>query len=192
MLAYSSVAHTGFLLTGVLGVQAASALGTDEVTSLQAVLFYLAVYGAATIAAFGALTMVRQSGVEVTSLAGWAGLGRKSPLLAGVMGLLLLSFAGIPLTSGFVGKWAVFAAAWGGGYGWLVVVAVLVSLVTAFFYLRVIVSMFFSEPADGPEVTEAGFPTLIAVTVGVAVTVAAGIVPGPLLELAGRAGEFVR
>ncbi|MFW6598251.1 NADH-quinone oxidoreductase subunit NuoN [Propionibacteriaceae bacterium Y2011] len=193
MLAYSSIAHAGFILTAFVGAhQANSGAGEGSITSLQAVLFYLGVYGVSTIAAFAVLTMVRERGVEVTSLAGWAGLGKKSPLLAAVFGFLLLSFAGIPLTSGFIGKWAVFAAAWGGGYAWLVVVAVVVSLVTAFFYLRIIVSMFFSEPSDGPEVVEAGLPTLIAVAIGVVVTLGAGVVPGPLLELAGRAGEFVR
>src|SRR5690606_3844199 len=102
------------------------------------------------------------------------------------------SFAGIPLTSGFIGKWVVFAAAWGGGYGWLVIVAVLVSVVTAVFYFGIIVSMFFGEPAESSEVVEPSIPTLLAVAIGIAVTFIAGVVPGPLLELAAKAGEFVR
>ena len=111
MLAYSSVAHTGFLLTGVLGVQAASALGTDEITSLQAVLFYLATYGLATVGAFAIVTLVRDAGGEATAFSKWAGLGKRSPLVAGAFAFLLLSMAGIPLTAGFVGKWAVFEVA---------------------------------------------------------------------------------
>ena len=94
--------------------------------------------------------------------------------------IFLLSFAGIPLTSGFIGKWAVFAAAWNGGAEWLVVVAVVISVVAAFFYIRVIVLMFFSEPADGPvtEVIRPGWTTLAAVGVGVVATVALGCSPG--------------
>lgn len=193
MLAYSSIAHAGFILTAVVGAhQAGSGAAAGSITSIQAVLFYLAVYGAGTVAAFGVVTLVRDRGVESTNLKDWAGVGRKSPILAAVFGLLLLSFAGIPLTSGFIGKWAVFAAAWAGGYWWLVIVAAVVSVVTAFFYLKIIVSMYFSAPAEGPEVVEAGFPTLIAVGVGVVVTLVAGVFPGPLLELAAKAGEFIR
>ncbi|HIT74313.1 MAG TPA: NADH-quinone oxidoreductase subunit NuoN [Candidatus Avipropionibacterium avicola] len=193
MLAYSSIAHAGFILTAVVGAyQTGSGAPDGAVTSIQSVLFYLAVYGASTIAAFALLTMVRDRGIEATNLSDWAGLAKKSPRVAAAFGFLLLSFAGIPLTSGFIGKWAVFAAAWGGGYAWLVVVAVLVSLVTAFFYLKVIVSMFFAEPAESSEVVEPSIPTLLAVAVGVAVTFVAGVVPGPLLELAAKAGEFVR
>ena len=106
-------------------------------------MFYLIAYGFAVVAAFAIVTMVRDSAGEVNSLSGWAGLGRTNPLLAGIFGFLMLSFAGIPLTGGFIGKWAVFSAAWRGGYWWLVLAAVLFSLVAAYFYLRVIVVMFF-------------------------------------------------
>ena len=193
MLAYSSIAHAGFLLTAVSGAyQAQTGAQPGQITSLSAVLFYLAVYGFSTIGAFAVITMVRHNGGEVTTMAGWAGLGKKSPLVAGVFSLFLLSFAGIPLTSGFIGKWAVFAAAWSGGAYWLVIVAVLLSIIAAFFYVRVIVLMYFSDPADGPAVVPAGLPTLFAVGVGAVVTLALGIYPAPLLALAEHAGEFVR
>ena len=105
----------------------------------------------------------------------------------------MLSFAGIPLTSGFVGKWAVFAAAWSGGVQWLVVVAVVISVVAAFFYIRVIVLMFFADPGKvATSVVRPGWTTLTAVGVGVVATVAFGIFPGPLLALAQQAGEFIR
>ena len=105
----------------------------------------------------------------------------------------MLSFAGIPLTSGFIGKWAVFAAAWSGGAHWLVVVAVVISVVAAFFYIRVIVLMFFSEPSGADtQVVRPGWTTLAAVGVGVVATVAFGVFPGPLLGLAQHAGEFIR
>ncbi|WP_425310350.1 NADH-quinone oxidoreductase subunit NuoN [Ammonicoccus fulvus] len=194
LLAYSSVAHAGFLLTAVVGAaQAETGVGTGQLTSVGAVMFYLAAYGVATVGAFAIVTMVRNSGGEVTSIDGWAGLGRKSPGMAAAFALFLLSFAGIPLTSGFIGKWAVFAAAWNGGYGWLVVVAVLVSLVAAYIYLRLILVMFFSAPADDDiEVVTPSWMTSSVVAVGCIITVLLGILPGPLLDVATMAGEFLR
>jgi len=110
-----------------------------------------------------------------------------------VFALFLLSFAGIPLTSGFIGKWAVFTSAWFGGAQWLVVVGVVMSVIAAFFYIRVIVLMFFSDPVQvAPEVVRPGWTTLTAVGVGVVATVALGVFPGPLLDLAQSAGEFLR
>jgi NADH-quinone oxidoreductase subunit N len=150
-------------------------------------------YGAATIGAFALLTTVRDSGGEATLLSSWTGLGRRSPLVGLAFSIFLLSFAGIPLTSGFIGKWTVFAAAWFGGAHWLVVVAVLMSVIAAFFYIRVIVLMFFSDPVSvAPQVVRPGWTTLAAVGVGVVATVALGIFPGPLLDLAHHAGEFLR
>ena len=124
LLAYSSVAHTGFILTGVLGVQATSDLAPGEVSALQAVLFYLATYGFATLGAFAIVSLVRDSAGEVTALDRWAGLGKESPIVAGVFAFLLLAMAGIPLTSGFVGKLAVFSVALAAGAWPVVVVAV--------------------------------------------------------------------
>jgi NADH-quinone oxidoreductase subunit N len=136
--------------------------------------------------------MVRNSTGEATLLSSWVGLGRRSPLAAGVFSLFMLSFAGIPLTSGFIGKWAVFATAWAGGARWLVVVSVVISVIAAFFYIRVIVLMFFTDPAaEVSQVVRPGWGTLATVGVGVIATVAFGIFPGPLLALAQQAGEFI-
>jgi len=118
MLAYSSIAHAGFLLSGVV------ALNKD---GLAASLFYLFAYGFATLAAFGIITLIRDSTGEVTDLNRWVGLGRKSPLVSAAFAFLLLSFAGIPLTAGFVGKFAIFSAAYKSGNISLVVVGVLAS-----------------------------------------------------------------
>jgi NADH-quinone oxidoreductase subunit N len=184
MLAYSSIAHAGFVLTGVL------AIGRNGVS---ATLFYLVAYGFTTIGAFAVVTLVRDSGGEATHLSQWAGLGRRSPVVAGVFGLFLLAFAGIPLTSGFTGKFAVFSAAASGGAAVLVVVGVLASAVAAFFYVRIIVLMFFSDPAaDGPAVAVPSAFTTAAVALGVAVTIVLGIAPQPLLDLADRASTFLR
>jgi NADH-quinone oxidoreductase subunit N len=190
MLAYSAIAHSGFLLTGFVGAQAG---GVGQITSVQAVLFYLVTYGFMTVAAFAIVTMVRDAGGEATSLSRWAGLGKESPVVAGVFAFLLLGMAGIPLTSGFTGKWAVFASALAGGAWPLVIVAVLMSAVAAFFYVRVIVLMYFSDPVgEGPTVTMPSVLTTIVITVGLTATLLLGVVPGPVLDLAAAAGEFIR
>src|SRR6478736_1786997 len=195
MLAYSSVAHTGFLLTGVLGVQQVSELAKGELTSLQAVLFYLTTYGFAMVGAFAVVTLVRDSGGEASAFSRWAGLGRRSPLVAGLFAFFLLSMAGIPLTAGFVGKWAVFTVALSAGAWPVVVAAILCSIVAVFFYVRVIVLMFFVDGEPGGEVASVTRPSLLTaatITVGVGATLVLGIVPGPVLTLAAHAGEFVR
>jgi NADH-quinone oxidoreductase subunit N len=190
MLAYSSIAHAGFLLTGVAS---ATVLDDGTVPGVSSVLFYLLAYGFATIGAFAVVTLVRDAGGEATHLSQWAGLGRRSPLVAGVFALFLLAFAGIPLTSGFTGKFAVFSAAIAGGAWPLVVVGVLTSAVAAFFYVRVIVLMFFSEPRpDGPTVAVPSAFTTLAVALGVAVTVVLGVLPTSVLEMAASASQFIR
>jgi NADH-quinone oxidoreductase subunit N len=186
LLAYSSIAHGGFLLTGVIAA---------SVAGLSSTLFYLAVYGFTTVGAFAVITLVRDPAGEANHLSKWAGLGRRSPLVAGVFAFFLLAFAGIPLTSGFIGKFAVFQAAIAGGALPLVIVGVLASAIAAFFYVRVIVVMFFSEPApDGPAVIRPGLFTGAAVAFGAVTTLVFGIVPGPLLNLANHAAShlFVR
>jgi NADH-quinone oxidoreductase subunit N len=197
MLAYSSVAHTGFLLTGVLGVQQASELSDGEVTSLQAVLFYLTTYGFAMIGAFAVVTLVRDSGGEATQFARWQGIGRRSPLVAGLFAFFLLSMAGIPLTAGFVGKWAVFTVALSAGAWPVVIAAILCSIVAVFFYVRVIVLMFFTDGdvevgGEVASVTKPSILTSATILVGVAATLVLGVVPGPVLDLAAHAGQFVR
>jgi NADH-quinone oxidoreductase subunit N len=192
MLAYSSVAHAGFLLVGLVGLHTTTEGGYD-LSSLQAMLFYLVTYGFMTLGAFGVVTLVRDSGGEANHLSRWAGLGREAPLVAGVMAFFLLAMAGIPLTSGFTGKWAVFTSAAQGGAWPLVVIAVVLSAVAAFFYVRVIVLMYFSEPVgDGPTVAVPSVMTTVVIAVGFATTLALGVLPGPVLDLAGTAGSFLR
>ncbi len=186
LLAYSSIAHVGFILTGVIAA---------TTTGLSASLFYLAVYGFTTIGAFAVVTLVRDATGEAVHLSRWAGLGKRSPLVAGIFAFFLLAFAGIPLTSGFTGKFAVFQAAVAGGATPLVIVGVLSSAVAAFFYVRVIVLMFFSDPApDGPVVVVPSALTASAVGLGVIATFVLGVVPQPLLDLANHAATqlFVR
>jgi NADH-quinone oxidoreductase subunit N len=193
MLAYSSIAHAGFIITGFVGVHQGVEIAGDEISSLQAVLFYLVAYGFTTIGAFAIVTVVRDAGGEATHLSRWAGLGKEAPIVAGVFAFFLLAFAGIPLTSGFTGKWAVFTSAWSGGAWPLVVIAVLMSLVAAFFYVRVIVLMFFSDAVgDGPTVAVPSILTTVTITIGATMTLVLGVVPQPVLDLARQAGEFIR
>lgn len=184
MLAYSSVAHAGFILTGLV---AADEAGT------RAILFYLLAYGLGTLGAFAVVSLVRAaSGEEATAMSQWAGLGRRSPWLATVFALFLLSFAGLPLTSGFVAKFAVFQSAAASDATYLVIIGVISSAIAAFFYIRVIVLMFFTDPpADAPVVlTPFLTTTVVAFTTGA--TVLLGILPQSVLDLADRAATFVR
>jgi NADH-quinone oxidoreductase subunit N len=187
LLAYSSIAHAGFILVAVLAFDRLGVAGT---------MFYLVAYGFATIAAFAIVSMVRSGGSEASHLSQWAGLGRNHPVVAAVFGFLLLAFAGIPLTSGFMAKYAAFAPAinTGGRSGVvLVVVGVLCSVITAFVYIRLIVLMYFTEPAGTEVVAHMPSPyTTIAVTVGTLVTVVLGIFPSQVLDLAESSSLFLR
>ncbi|WP_449385761.1 NADH-quinone oxidoreductase subunit NuoN [Cellulomonas soli] len=162
MLAYSSIAHAGFLLTGVVALEA---------SGVAAVIFYLLVYGAATVGAFGIVSVVRERVAgpddadgedpgtvlgEATHLSQWAGLGRRHPLTALTFTVFLLSFAGIPLTAGFIGKFTVFSAAVAGGAWPLAAVGVAASAAAAFFYVRVVVLMFFTAPTSEARGVEPG------------------------------------
>ena len=184
MLAYSSIAHAGFILVGVIALNRSGLSGS---------LFYLLTYGLMTVGAFGILTLVRDPDGEATHLSRWAGLGRRSPWVAGVFAFFLLALAGIPLTSGFTGKFAVFSAAVSGGATPLVIVGAITSAMAAFFYVRVIVMMFFAEPvADGPVVVAPGTATAGALAVAAAVTLVLGVFPQPVLDLANHAVPFLR
>ncbi|NGP07030.1 NADH-quinone oxidoreductase subunit NuoN [Rhodococcus sp. 14C212] len=183
MLAYSSVAHAGFILTGLIAADRAG---------LASTMFYLFAYGFSTLGAFAVVTLVRDDLGEATHMSRWAGLGRRSPVVGAVFALFLLAFAGIPLTSGFVSKFAVFGAAAGAGAVPLVIVGVVSSAIAAYFYVRVIVLMFFDEPdRDAPTVVVPSVLTTVAVAAGAVVTVALGVFPQPLLDLADRVAVFL-
>ncbi|PFG42134.1 NADH dehydrogenase subunit N [Isoptericola jiangsuensis] len=145
MLAYSSIAHAGFLLVATVGF---------SVTGARAILFYVLAYGLATVGAFAVVTLVRERDAagnvlgEATHLSQWAGLGRRSPLLAAAFSLFLLSMAGIPLTAGFIAKFSAFSAAVDAGAWPLAVIGVLASVVAVFFYVRLIVLMVLTPPAE--------------------------------------------
>jgi len=184
MLAYSSVAHVGFILTGVIA---------DNPAGLSATLFYLVAYSFSTVGAFAIVGLIRNAdGVEDADLSHWAGLGQRSPIVGVMLSMFLLAFAGIPLTSGFVSKLTVFKAAAQGGAMPLVVIGVIASGIAAYFYVRVIVSMFFTEPTDDtPHVVAPGILSKVAIAVCAVVTVVLGIFPQPLLDLADHAAQLL-
>ncbi|WP_182354431.1 NADH-quinone oxidoreductase subunit NuoN [Flaviflexus huanghaiensis] len=188
MLAYSSIAHAGFVLIAVTSFQE---------SGLSATLFYLLAYGVATVGAFGVVTLVREKDSagnitgEATSLESYAGLAKRKPALAVAMLIFLLSFAGIPLTGGFVGKFTAFVAGIEGGAWPLVLIAVLASAATAYFYFRLVVLMFFTEPDDRTTVIASEGMTLVAIALAAVATIALGVVPGPVLEFFGEAAVLL-
>jgi NADH-quinone oxidoreductase subunit N len=174
MLAYSSIAHAGFLLTGIL------ALNQSGIT---ASLFYLASYGLTTLGAFALVSLVRDSAGEVTDLNRWVGLAKRSPMMATIFSLFLLSFAGIPLTAGFIGKFTIFSAAYENGNIGVVVVGVLSSAIAAFFYIRVIVMMFFTDTeSDSVSVVIPSRFTITVIWIAAVGTLLLGIYPTPILD----------
>jgi NADH-quinone oxidoreductase subunit N len=184
MLAYSSIAHAGFLLTGIL------ALNQE---GLKASLFYLASYGFTTLGAFALITLVRDSSGEVTDLNRWAGLAKRSPAVALIFATFLLSFAGIPLTAGFIGKFTIFTAAYDSGNIAVVVAGVLSSAIAAFFYIRVIVMMFFTDPEeDTVTVTIPSLNTNLTIWIAAIVTILLGVFPTPVLDAVASLATFVR
>ncbi|BBZ23871.1 NADH-quinone oxidoreductase subunit NuoN [Mycolicibacter hiberniae] len=185
MLAYSSIAHAGFVLTGVLSAIPAG---------ISATLFYLVAYSFSTVGAFAVVNLIRGSGgEEELDMARWAGLGRRYPVVGLLFSMFLLAFAGIPLTSGFISKFAVFKAAAEGGAAPLVVVGVVASGVAAYFYVRVIVLMFFTDsPADPPNLVLPSVWSKAAIALCAAVTVLLGVFPQPLLDLVDAATQFAQ
>lgn len=188
MLAYSAIAHAGYMLIGIIAY---------DRRAIPAILFYALAYGIATVGAFGIVSLVREShgggaGAEATSLDDYRGLAQRSPWLAGAMTVFLLSFAGIPLTSGFIAKFQLFVAGIGGGATWLVVIAVASSAATAFFYLRLVVLMYFRAP-EGEGVTIVGSQgtAAAAITMAVLVTVLLGVLPQGVLTTLGRAAMLI-
>jgi NADH-quinone oxidoreductase subunit N len=184
MLAYSSIAHAGFLLSGVIALNK---------SGLDATIFYLFAYGVATVGAFAIVTLVNDSGGEVSDLNRWVGLGKRSPWVASAFAFLLLSFAGIPLTSGFVGKFSIFSAAYESGNTAVLITGVLSSAIAAFFYIRVIVLMFFKDPVeDGTSVVIPSIFTRISILVSLAVTLLLGVFPAPLIDFIAETASFLR
>jgi NADH-quinone oxidoreductase subunit N len=174
MLAYSSIAHAGYLL---MGVAASNGRG------LSGMLFYLLAYAFTNLGTFAILAMMARPEGEDLSFAPYTGLARRQPWLAAAMALFMFSLTGIPPTGGFIGKYYLFWAAVEADLIWLAVVGVLTTVVSAFFYLRVVVIMFFDTGSH--DVAPNLYTTLlIAVILTAAGTLLLGLWPGPALDLA--------
>jgi len=174
MLAYSSIAHAGYMLMGL-------AAGTSA--GLSAVLFYLLAYTFTNIGAFAVLTALAQGKGEDQTFPQYAGLSRKHPWLTVAMAFFMLSLTGIPPAGGFFGKYYLFLAAVDANLGWLVMIGVLTSVISAFFYLRVIVDMTMREPER--ETPSSIYPALVTTLAVTALgTLVLGVWPGPWLQMA--------
>jgi NADH-quinone oxidoreductase subunit N len=181
MLAYSSIAHAGYALVGFI---AAGAAGDPEqrAAAVSAVAFYLLAYAVMNLGAFAVVTLIARSGDRRTEVEDYNGIGFSSPVLAFALSLFLLSLLGMPLTAGFMGKIMVFSAALHQGYVWLVVIAVLNTAVSAYYYLRLIIVMFFRErtsPWAAPHIPASLTLALIITIIGVLYL---GIFPGRVLD----------
>jgi NADH-quinone oxidoreductase subunit N len=188
MLAYSTIAQTGFvllgLLAGVVGAVGAGALSADSsnaTAAYSAAMYYSITYVLTTLGTFGLMMMLARAGFEAEEIADFKGLGRRSPWFAVVMTVLMFSLAGVPPMMGFMAKYAVLQAVATSGLIWLTVVAVMFSLIGAFYYLRIVKTMWFDEPVDTTAIA-VPLDMRVALSVNGIAIVALGVVPGALLN----------
>ena len=173
MLAYSSISHAGYILIGL-------AAGTS--TGIAGVVFYLAVYTFMNLAAFGIIALIEGENDSNLDINSYAGLGTKSPVIAALLSIIMFSLAGLPPLAGFFAKYYVFIAAIKSGLTWLAIIGIISSVISVYFYLRIVVLMYFKEPET--EVThEKSYSGLFGVAVSVIMVILLGIIPGSLLDL---------
>jgi NADH-quinone oxidoreductase subunit N len=180
MLAYSSVAHAGYLLTALV---AGDGAGT------QAILFYLVAYALVNLGGFGALAALARSGREPLSLDDVAGLARRRPALAAAIAVYMVSLTGVPVSAGFVGKFYLFRAAVEAGYVTLAIVGFLASVVSAYYYLRVVVAMYMREPVGEDGWAHVSTASAAALAFTAIVVLGLGVYPGPVLDWADAAAR---
>jgi NADH-quinone oxidoreductase subunit N len=183
MLAYSSIAHAGYLLTALVAAPAVAA---------EAVLFYLVGYAAVNLGAFGALGALARDGREPLGLDDVAGLAERRPALAAVLTVFLISLTGIPVSAGFVGKFYLFSAAVRSDQTVLAIVGVLMSVVSAYYYLRVVVVMYMRDPVGEDPWAPVGAGPRLGLAIAAFVVLLFGIYPAPLLAWAQAAAASLR
>ncbi len=186
MLAYSSIAHAGYLLIGVVVAM------TDRAQGVASVLFYLLVYSVSTAGAFGSLILCGRRGAEAVSYEDLSGIGRRHPAAALPFALFLVSLIGIPPTAGFFGKWFLFRAAIDSGFYWLAIIAFFNSVVASYYYLRVLVFMYMREPAAGAPIAvpmRSGYVTA-ALLLSAFLVIILGLLPTRSLDLATAAATL--
>jgi NADH-quinone oxidoreductase subunit N len=176
MLAYSSIAHAGYILVGVIAANAAGGNG---------VLFYIMAYTMMNIGAFGILAMLEKDGGENLTFEECAGLGKRTPLLAFMMAVFMFSLAGIPPFAGFFGKYYVFVGAIQSGYTWLAIVGVIMSVVSAYYYLRLVVMMYFTAES-APRQVQLSPPGLLALGIAIVAIIYLGLFPSTIIDVTSR------
>jgi NADH-quinone oxidoreductase subunit N len=178
MLAYSAIAHAGYILIGIVA---------NSQPGFSAVLFYLVIYTVMNLLAFSIVLSFSRRGDMHVNLNDYAGLARKAPFAAAMLGLALISLAGIPLTGGFMGKFYLFSAAIQKGFVGLAIVAVLNSVVSVFYYFRLLIYMYMKEPGeDAPEPEKVSVPVQAIMALGAIAVLFLGVYPTPILTLAAR------
>jgi NADH-quinone oxidoreductase subunit N len=175
MLAYSSIAHAGYLLVGLVAANTAGK---------AAILFYLLAYAVTNLGAFGVISVLGTGNKAHDTLGDFAGLWNRRPGLAALMTIFLLSLGGLPPTAGFIAKWYIFTAAVEEGYYWLAIIGVLTSVVSVFFYLRIVVMMYMTEGPAEADVRPLPRAGLAALAIAVAAVVYLGVLPARLLDIA--------
>jgi len=180
MLAYSTIAQMGFVLLGLMaGVVGQSA--TNAAAAYSAAMYYSITYVLTTVGTFGLIMVLARSGFEAEELEDFKGLSKRSPVYALLMTVLMFSLAGVPPMMGFAAKFAVLQSVLQTGALWLTVFAVMASLVGAFYYIRVVKTMWFDEPSDTNPIAVHGDKAIVLGLNGLAVLVL-GLIPGPLLN----------
>ncbi len=181
MLAYSSIAHAGYIIVGLVAAGANQDVGQ---VAKPAILFYLLTYGITNVAAFGVIAMLGSKDKANDELRDYAGLWNTHPALAALMTVCLLSLGGLPPTAGFIGKWYIFTAAVSAGYYGLAILGVLTSVVSVFFYIRVVVMMYMAERTE----VAAPVPTpaigMVALAISIVLIFYLGILPARVMSLA--------
>ena len=173
MLAYSSISHAGYILIGL-------AAGTP--TGIAGVIFYLTAYTFMNLAAFGIISLIEGENDANLSIDSYAGLGSKKPVLAALLSIIMFSLAGIPPLAGFFGKYYVFIAAIKSGLTWLAIVGIISSVISVYFYLRIVVLMYFRE-GEQETLPAKSFSGMLGVIISVLLVILLGILPGSLLDL---------
>ena len=182
LLAYSSIAHAGYVLV---------AFACFPANGVPAAMFYTASYAAMNVGAFAVVGHFAGAGERYVTLEDYSGLGRRSPLLASILTVFLLSLIGIPITGGFLAKFYVFSAALQANLIGLTIIGVLNSAVAAYYYLRIIISMYMREPREEAPVASIPAGLGIALALSLAATLYLGVLPGRVLEYAIRSAEFL-
>jgi NADH-quinone oxidoreductase subunit N len=190
MLGYSSIAQAGYLMVGLAAAGAFTGLESSmpygTLFAQKGVLFFLAAYALTNIGAFIAI-IITSSKINSDDIADYAGMGKRAPLLALALTLCLISLIGIPPAAGFMGKFYIFSMAASNGLLWLVIIAVVNSVISAYYYLRVVKVMWFNEPASAEKVPFSAAP-VVALAICCLGVLVLGIIPGMVMKLAETAG----